>query len=62
MNQQEISAIIKHARSAPLPNMDYAAGIDMLLRKLEQHFSPVKLEQQFTPVPPQKVDEAGNIK
>lgn len=40
MTPQEIAAIIKHARSAPLPNMDYAAAIDQLLKKLEQYFSP----------------------
>lgn len=48
MNQQEIAAIIKHARSAPLPNMDYAAAIDQLLQKLQQHFAP-KPEPVTTP-------------
>jgi len=41
MNQQEIAAIITIARRAPLKNMDEAAAVDQLLRKLSEHFSTV---------------------
>lgn len=52
MTPQEIAVIIKHARSAPLRNMDYAAAIDQLLTKLEKHFEPPPPAVQMPNHPP----------